>query len=190
MRIKDENKNEAIFNATISLLNEIGFSDTSMSKIAKRAGVSPSTIYVYFENKEDMINKLYINVKKKMGVYLLVDLSENTPIKHAFELLMKNLMNFVLNNKEEFLFLEQFINSPLVAKVCMEELEETFNPLCKLVERGQNERLLKQLDCDLILMYCYFPIIQMAKEHFKGTTLFDEKILKDLTKLSWDAIKE
>ncbi|MCZ8522715.1 helix-turn-helix domain containing protein [Paenibacillus mucilaginosus] len=64
MRHKDENKNEAIFKATIQLLNEIGFSDISMSKIAKRAHVSPSTIYVYFENKEDMLSKLYSNGKQ------------------------------------------------------------------------------------------------------------------------------
>ena len=34
--------NEAIFQATIQLLNEIGFSEISMSKIAKRANVSPN----------------------------------------------------------------------------------------------------------------------------------------------------
>ncbi|MFN0223999.1 TetR/AcrR family transcriptional regulator [Paenibacillus sp. KR2-11] len=53
-----------MFKATIQLLNEIGFSDISMSKIAKRAHVSPSTIYVYFENKEDMLSKLYSNGKQ------------------------------------------------------------------------------------------------------------------------------
>ncbi|MDB4867155.1 MAG: TetR family transcriptional regulator [Cohnella sp.] len=39
-----------------------------MSKIAKKAGVSASTIYVYFENKEDMLNKLYLSIKKKMSL--------------------------------------------------------------------------------------------------------------------------
>jgi len=38
VRVKDENKKEAIFEATISLLNEIGFANLSMSEIAKKAG--------------------------------------------------------------------------------------------------------------------------------------------------------
>ncbi|MEY2194631.1 TetR/AcrR family transcriptional regulator [Neobacillus sp. BF23-41] len=38
-----------------------------MSKIAEKSNVSSSTIYVYFENKEDMLNKLYLTFKKKMS---------------------------------------------------------------------------------------------------------------------------
>ena len=52
--MKDDNKKNAITKAVISLSNEIGFSNVSMSKIAKRAGVSSSTLYVYYENKDDM----------------------------------------------------------------------------------------------------------------------------------------
>jgi hypothetical protein len=37
MRTKDDSKKEAIFEATIGLLNEIGFANISMSKIAKSA---------------------------------------------------------------------------------------------------------------------------------------------------------
>lgn len=65
MRMKDDNKKNAITKAVISLSNEIGFSNVSMSKIAKRAGVSSSTLYVYYENKDDMFNKVYADVKSK-----------------------------------------------------------------------------------------------------------------------------
>lgn len=189
MRIKDENKNEAIFNATISLLSEIGFSEISMSKIAKRAGVSPSTIYVYFENKEDMINKLYISVKKKMATHMIPGIEGITSVKEAFEILMTNLRDFVLNNKEEFLFLEQFSNSPWITKLCPVELEETFEPLFILVKTGQEQKILKDLDPKFLLMYCYFPIVQIAKDHFKGILIFDKEILEQAIQLSWDAIK-
>ncbi|WP_094092917.1 TetR/AcrR family transcriptional regulator [Paenibacillus physcomitrellae] len=40
-------------------MNEIGFAETSISKIAKKAGVSAATIYIYYENKEDMLSKIY-----------------------------------------------------------------------------------------------------------------------------------
>lgn len=36
MRIRDENKVEAIYDATIQLVNEIGFAEASISKIAKK----------------------------------------------------------------------------------------------------------------------------------------------------------
>ncbi len=62
MRHKDDNKHQAICDAAIGLITANGFADTSISKIAKVANVSPATIYVYFENKEDLLNKVYLFV--------------------------------------------------------------------------------------------------------------------------------
>ena len=58
MRMKDENKKAAISKAIIGLINEIGFANISMSKIAKATGLSAATLYVYYENKEDMFRKV------------------------------------------------------------------------------------------------------------------------------------
>ena len=37
-----------------------GFNGFSMQKLAKAANVSPATIYIYFKDKEDLIQQLYI----------------------------------------------------------------------------------------------------------------------------------
>jgi AcrR family transcriptional regulator len=54
MRTRDQKKYNAVVKSSIKLTNELGFSGISVSKIAKRANVSPATIYIYFENKEDI----------------------------------------------------------------------------------------------------------------------------------------
>ena len=54
MRTKDGQKKDALFRATVTLVSEIGFAASSVSKIARQAHVSPSTIYVFFKNKEDL----------------------------------------------------------------------------------------------------------------------------------------
>ena len=54
MRYKDEAKQDAIIEATVKLVNQIGFAATSTSKIAKKANVSSATIYIYYKNKEDL----------------------------------------------------------------------------------------------------------------------------------------
>ena len=71
MRHKDEKKEQAVVAAAITLINERGFSEVSIAKIAKEAGVSPATIYIYYENKEDMLNKIYISLKTEMSEALL-----------------------------------------------------------------------------------------------------------------------
>jgi Transcriptional regulator len=189
MRYKDENKSEAIFKATIQLLNEIGFAEISMSKIAKRAQVSAATIYIYFKNKEDMLNKLYMNVKEKLSRAMLRDIENAMPIQKAFQIEMENLMDYALNNRDDFLFLEQFSNSPLIEKINKEEGYEMFQTLYEIVERGKREHILKQEDSTILITYCYFPIIQLVKEHFKGTFRFSKEILDRVICMSWDAVK-
>lgn len=190
MRHKDENKSEAIFQATLELLNEIGFSETSMSKIAKRAQVSPSTIYVYFANKEDMLGKLYVSVKEKMSLNMVHGLEAEQTIQQGMAVMMGNLREFLLENREYFLFLEQFSNSPLLVKLCLEEsMALMFKPLHDYIEEGKKQGLLKPLDASLLLTYCYFPVTALAKEHFKGNGEFNQERLQEIIKLSWDAIR-
>ena len=62
MRLQDENKKEAIFNATVELVNEIGFAAASVAKIARRAQVSPATIYIYHKDKEDLLVSIYVAI--------------------------------------------------------------------------------------------------------------------------------
>jgi len=49
------------------LTNELGFDGISISKIARKAKVSPATIYIYFENKEDLLTKIYRDIRSKMS---------------------------------------------------------------------------------------------------------------------------
>lgn len=189
MRYKDEAKSESIFNATIQLLNEIGLAEISMSKIAKRAQVSPSTIYVYFENKEDMLNKLYLKVKARLSSAALRNIEPSMATREAFETGMKNLMDFALNNRDDFLFMEQFCNSPLINNVSHQEGIGLFKPLYDIVERGKEQRLLKQLDTTLLLAYCSIPMLHIAKDHFLGNFELNEDSLNQIIQMSWDAIK-
>ncbi|MCS7459677.1 TetR/AcrR family transcriptional regulator [Paenibacillus doosanensis] len=189
MRLKDDNKTEAIFEATIQLLNEIGFAETSMSKIAKRAGVSAATIYVYFQNKEDMLGKLYLNVKQQMSRRMFQGFADTAPVQEGFELVVRNYLEFILNNKDEFLFIEQFTNSPLLQNLCLEESGSLFNPIYELFEQGKRQGLFKQEDTRLLITYAMFPLAQLAKDHYNGTFPFDRSKMSTVIQMSWDAIK-
>ena len=90
MRIKDLHKQEAIIEATVLLVNEIGFVSSSVSKIAKKAGVSPATIYIYYENKDDLLVSTYVEIKKKMSRALLKNLDNSLPIRDVLESFWKN----------------------------------------------------------------------------------------------------
>jgi AcrR family transcriptional regulator len=53
-RRKDERPQELI-RAALELFGEKGFAHTTLRDVAKRAGVSKGTVYLYFKNKEDLV---------------------------------------------------------------------------------------------------------------------------------------
>ncbi|MCL1992979.1 MAG: TetR/AcrR family transcriptional regulator [Spirochaetes bacterium] len=189
MRPRDDGKKEAIFTATIDLLNEIGFANISISKIAKAAGVSASTIYIYFENKEDMFKKVYLDVKKKMGEAMKEGLAADAPVKKSVFKICRNLLNFIGQHENYLLFLEQSSNSPLIAAMHDEEISQLFRPLLAVFEKGVKEKILKRLPAALLMGFCYFPIMQIRKEQCKSQNSFEGLDYEKVFEMCWDAIK-
>lgn len=189
MRHKDEQKNERIFQASIQLINELGLSETSMSKIAKKAGVSASTIYVYFENKEDMLNKLYLSIKKAMSEAMFYDHDPSLPLKKVFEHALEKYIHFILMHKDEFLFIEQFSNSPLLNKLSRNEGMELFEPIFILLEEGKKQKIFKPVDTNLLHMFMFNPVMQYVKEYYGGRLEMSEENLNKIVQMTWDAIK-
>ena len=57
-------KRDEIVRAALELIAEHGFHGAPMAMIADRAGVGAGTIYRYFENKDVLINELYLEIEK------------------------------------------------------------------------------------------------------------------------------
>jgi AcrR family transcriptional regulator len=188
MRRRDDNKVDAIIEATVQIVNEIGFAETSISRIAKKAGVSAATIYIYFENKEDMLAKIYLKAKKAMSEKIFQGFSESASIRARFEFFLSNFVTFIIDNKDYFLFMEQVSNSPLLRNWCLEETSSLFTPVFNLFEEGKKQNLFKDEDINLLVMYSVVPMAQLAKEQLKGTFQFDETSLAAAIQMSWDAI--
>lgn len=189
MRHKDNNKKENIFLASIQLVNEQGLSQASMSKIAKQAGVSASTIYVYFENKEDMLNKLYLNIKKEMSLQVFQNYDDSISIQSAFELALKNYIEFVKTHRDEFLFAEQFSNSPLLHKPTQAEAALLFQKLFNLFEKGKDQYIFKQVDSSLLHMFMFNPVMQYFKEYFGHRVELKQSRIDEIIRMTWDAVK-
>lgn len=190
MRRKDDNKNQAIFNSTIQLINEIGFADISMSKIAKRAGLSSATIYVYYQNKEDLLLKLYLDVKEKLSQSMMLNTHECLEAKALCRMFMKNSLTFMIQNKDWFFFLEQFSTSPFMNKLHSDdETSSMFETLISYFEIGIRNGSFKQVKAEILISYCYQPLIQLAKAYHNNQLTDVDEEFEFYFKLSWDAIR-
>ena len=91
---------ENIATAASILFMEKGITATSMNDIAKIAGYSKATLYVYFENKEEIIGFLVLDSMKKLYSYITSALEQQEATKTRYDLICRGLVLY----QEEFPF--------------------------------------------------------------------------------------
>jgi len=180
---------ELIYQTTIELLNELGLSDISMSKIAKRASISSSSIYFYFESKEDLLIKLYFNLKEQMHELMVRGVTADLSVKDGFEKMLRNYSNYIINNTANFLLMEQFIDSPFIRRNCKDQNGGVFKPMYPFFEKGVREGLFKDSDRNLLVTYSCLPFVQIGKEYIDGNYDFSSANIEKMIQMSWNAIK-
>jgi AcrR family transcriptional regulator len=81
MRTKDDVKEKLILEKALSMISKIGLSGLKMSLLAKEVGVATGTIYIYFKDKKDLIDNLYVYLVKKKRSFLLKICRRMFPLK-------------------------------------------------------------------------------------------------------------
>ena len=189
MRRKDEFKQDAITQATVKLVNKIGFVSSSVSKIAKEANVSPATIYIYYKNKEELLVSTYINIKKNMGTAVLNDFNPDEPIRDILKKVWFNMFDYISKHGAYFQFTEQFSNSPYSELVDKKEVEKSFAPMIAVLLKGIEQKIIKDVDHDMLATFIFYPIITLSNARLCAGFKKNDKNIEIAFNLAWDAIK-
>lgn len=91
---------ENIASAASVLFMDKGIAATSMDDIAKAAGYSKATLYVYFENKEEIVGILVLDSMKKLYNYIVSALEQQETTKEQYNFICRGLVQY----QEEFPF--------------------------------------------------------------------------------------
>jgi len=188
MRLKNEDKVTRIYKAAMLVINREGFEGSCMSKIAKEADISAATIYLYFENKEDMLNKLYVHLKSKMGHSYFRDGTDLTPSKGTFRTIWLNHYQYIIDNIEEYNFLENFSNCPLINHVDKENTLDYCPVFETLLEQSKKTGLLQPMNNDMIYSLLFAPVSYLVKKsRTYGTTISANEFMQ-IFEASWRAV--
>ena len=186
---KSIEKRNALIKATIELVNNNGFHATPMSKIAKMANVSPATIYLYFENKQDLVNKTYVEVKEKYTQYAFETYKENMPIETGFELIWKRIADFKLKECENAMFLAQCDNTPMIDEESRQEGIKHLQPLLDLWTRGKSEGIIKPLSEYILYAYAINPLSFLMMTQKRGAFTLNKTHIEEAYQSAWNSIK-
>ena len=188
MRHKDEGKRQAIYDSAIILITQQGLAGTSMAKIAKEAEVSPATIYTYFDNKDDMLNKLYLKIKEDSASFLFRNFDTAMDVKEGVALFFKRMFQYFTENPLRLSIHEQMVNSPHVSKEAQEEGAALYAPLVELYMRGMEEGSLRAYPVALSGSMILGTVFQLAKMHLNGDHKVSEEDLDAAVEMLWRAV--
>lgn len=189
MRVKDEAKQKALREATIKVVNQIGFASSSVAKIAKEAGISPATLYVYHKDKDELLCDVYTGIKMELADAMMRGFDDSQPVRDILKRMWTNGFNYLVKHRHYLSFMEQFANSPYVDVVDLTEVNKHYEPLFRVVRRGIEQKIIKDVDIELLLVFAVKPMLLLSNKRQCGGFLFTEEHLELVFGMAWDAIR-
>lgn len=191
MRKKDINKTDQIFDATLKLISAEGLSGITMAKIAKKAGVATGTVYIYFKNKDELINALYQKLKVESLDRFLNGYNSNDPFRKSLKKIWNNYLMHRINYHEQSIFMEQYYRSPFITVEHKEVAEAMKTPIHDLIKKGKEEGIVKKnIDDEMLFLAMLGFIRELADEHVTGVYNLNKERIDKAFQLSWDLITE
>lgn len=181
-------KSEKILKAALGLFIENGFHGTPTSKIAKEAGVANGTLFHYFKTKEELINELYLFIKKNLRHYQLENYIESQSTYEKVKHVWYQTVKWGIENPQEYIFHQQFHSSPYINSISRKQGALSFQHLRDILQEGiDNESIINE-DVEFINGYVSassFAFITYAIKHPQKVT---DKLIERGFKMAWHSI--
>lgn len=187
MRKRDDEKEKSIKEAVIKLILQEGFHGTSISKIAKEAGVSPATVYIYFDSKEIMLQDIYREYSEEIFDYIFKSVHQGLGGQQLIELLVRSYYNYIQEHKEIFNFVEQFSNCPSLASGCSE-----IKGICNIdnfIAELKRNHIIKNYNNENLVAIIFYPVKSIAFNNRK-TEAERAELLEEMIEIIQNALLE
>lgn len=180
----------------LAMIVKHGFDGLSLQKLARAAGVSPATIYIYFQDREDLILKVYQEVSARMFEETLRGFDPHMDFEAGLRVQWVNRAHYFLKHPEEMHFMEQIKFSPLHDRglaIAGGAYRETMKAFVKL---ARERKQLVDVPVEVYWSVAFAPLYQLVKFHIHGKGMpgsgkftLDERKLEQTLGLVLKALK-
>ena len=195
MRVRDEFKLQQVHRQATELIASEGLNGFSMQKLARAAGVSPATLYIYFKDKDDLILQLGIAEGRRMAEATLRDFDPQLPFAEGLRVQWRNRADFYLHNRLSVNCFEHLRHSPFRDKIYASMPGDFTEAMNAFVRNAIRNGELAPMPIEVFWSVAYAPLMNLIRFHFDGRSLgtrpftFSDTIMEQTLELVLKAFK-
>ncbi|HHF5494942.1 TPA: TetR/AcrR family transcriptional regulator [Haemophilus influenzae] len=174
---------EQIFLATDRLMAKEGLDRLSMHKIAKEANVAAGTIYLYFKNKDELLEQFAHRVFSMFMATLEKDFDESKPFFEQYRQMWKNIWYFLQENPTILSNLKQYESLPNFKDICKNVKNCRWDLFC-------DQAKIAELSEDILFLLSLKTAINLASDAKFIDFDLKPEILESVIERSWRAIQK
>ncbi len=151
--------------------------------------MATGTVYLYFKDRDDLIEELHKEIVNELAQHLFIGLDNEASEFDRYRRICLNFWEFWLANPDILSSKAQFDHLPPdVRRNQIDESKSHVRPLFELFETGRDKGVLKDLTDDVLVTLAIDPFTALAYKHRIGLVQVDEACLEAVIQACWDAI--
>jgi AcrR family transcriptional regulator len=178
-------KKKAVLQSTLKLISELGVHNTPMSKIAKDSGVAVGTIYHHFDSKEEILNDLFLEIKREFGERLDTVINKNMTPKETFSETFKSVYYFYSKNPLKFIYTEQVAFTPIISEQIKLKSQGYYKSMIEFLEKLIADGIFRDIPLNLLSQLCYGNIRTLVQMELTENGSITEELLEEAIHTTW-----
>jgi AcrR family transcriptional regulator len=173
MRNRDVDKEKLVIATAIDQIVEEGFQGFSMNKLAKACSISVGTLYIYYKDKDDLIQKIGAQICLKFFTGTVKNFSPTMSFEEGLWKQWENRAGFTMKYPKEVAFFEIVKHSPHGEAILdsIEEFADFRNIMKEFIDNGLRNKELAPMTFEVFWSVAYGPLYTLLNLHTEGKSM-------------------
>lgn len=157
---RKERKRQSLLAAAYGLFTEKGVAKTSVDEIVRRANVAKGTFYLYFQDKDQLLQQLVYDISARVleEAYAWLEERRTPDFVENVLLMLDYIIEYFKRNKLVLRLVERNFSWPMVARQMSERSDPLWDRLMSDLERSPQASLYSEEELFRII----FVIVEMV----------------------------
>ncbi len=184
MRIKDNNKRIAIRDAAVHVVIQSGLGSASVARIAARAGVSVGTMYLYYPNKDELLQEVYLEIKQEFHQFVMAKIDPQQTSAHNLRAMWFAIYEHLVLRPDDFVFSELVSAAHLLDAAHQDQIERLAADMVQVLHRALADGTLQDLPVTVLRALLIAPATHLARQ----AAMQCKPLKADVVELAFDAL--